>query len=145
MISLFAGEERAAKRESLKDLLLMLARRIDFLGIAAAVDRKLPVGGSGKGGRSTYPTEVMVKLLAQQRLYNLSDDALEYQVLDRLSFLRFLALEHSPRMPDAKTIWVWRERLKTYDPIGRAVRRWAVSWAASDSLRVPARSSTRAS
>lgn len=50
----------------------------------------------------------MVKLLVLQQLYNLSDDALEYQVLDRRSFLRFLDLEHSPRVPDAKTIWVWR-------------------------------------
>lgn len=118
MISLFAGEERDAKRQSLRDPLVVLARHIDFVAIAAAVDRKLSLGGSGKGGRPPYPTVVMVKLLVLQQLYNLSDDALEYQVLDRTSFLRFLDLEHSPRVPDAKTIWVWRERLKTHDLIG---------------------------
>jgi len=118
MISLFAVEERATKRQSLKDPLVVLARHIDFVSIAAVVDRKLSLGGSGRGGRPPYPTVVMVKLLVLQQLYNLSDDALEYQVLDRLSFLRFLDLEHSPRVPDAKTIWVWRERLKTHDLIG---------------------------
>ena len=49
---------------------------------------------------------------------NLSDDALEYQVLDCTSFQRFLGLEYSRRVPDAKTIWVWRERLKARDLIG---------------------------
>jgi IS5 family transposase len=54
----------------------------------------------------------MVRLLVLQQLYNLSDDALEYQVLDRGSFQRLLGLERSARVPDAKTVWVWRERLK---------------------------------
>jgi IS5 family transposase len=43
---------------------------------------------------------------------------LEYQRLDRASFPRFTGLEHAGRVPDAKTIWVWRERLKTQDLIG---------------------------
>ena len=37
----------------------------------------------------------MVKLLLLQQLYCLSDDTLEYQVLDRTSFQHFLGLEHS--------------------------------------------------
>lgn len=118
MISLFAGEERDAKRQSLNDPLMLLARHIDFAAIATVVDAKLTLGGSGRGGRPPYPTVLMVKLLLLQQLYNLSDDALEYQVLDRTSFQRFLGLEHSRRVPDAKTIWVWRERLKSRDLIG---------------------------
>lgn len=118
MISLFAREERDAKRQSLNDPLALLNQHIDFTAIAAAVDAKLTLGSSGRGGRPPYPTVVMVKLLLLQQLYNLSDDALEYQVLDRTSFLRFLGLEDSRRVPDAKTIWVWRERLKAQDLIG---------------------------
>lgn len=98
MISLFAREERDAKRESLNDPLALLARHIDFGAIAAAVDAKLTLGASGRGGRPPYPTAVMVKLLLLQQLYNLSDDALEYQVLDLTSFQRFLGLEHSRRI-----------------------------------------------
>ena len=60
----------------------------------------------------------MIRLLVLQQLYNLSDEALEYQVLDRSSFQRFAGLEHSGRVPDAKTLWVWRERLKKQDLTG---------------------------
>ncbi len=94
------------------------------MAIAAAVDAKLTLGVSGRGGRPPYPTMVMVmvmvmgKLLLLQQLYNLSDGALEYQVLDRSSFPRFLGLVHSRRVPDGKTTWVWRERLKTLALIG---------------------------
>lgn len=118
MISLFAGEDRSAKRDRIGDPLQVLDRHIDFAAIAAAIDAKLTLGDRGKGGRPPYPTETMVRLLVLQQLYNLSDDALEYQVLDRNSFARFAGLTNSSRVPDAKTVWVWRERLKQLDLIG---------------------------
>jgi transposase, IS5 family len=43
---------------------------------------------------------------------NLSDDRIEYQIRDRLSFMRFLGLQLESRVPDAKTIWLFRERLE---------------------------------
>lgn len=118
MISLFAGEERSSKRDRLGDPLQVLDKHIDFAALAKAVDGKLMIGGSGRGGRPAYPTELMIRLLVLQQLYNLSDEALEYQLLDRASFQRFAGLERSGRVPDAKTIWVWRERLKAQDLIG---------------------------
>jgi IS5 family transposase len=118
MISLFAGEERSAKRDRLGDPLQVLDRHIDFAALAKAVDAKLVIGDVGRGGRPPYPTELMIRLLVLQQMYNLSDDAAEYQVLDRASFQRFAGLERSGRVPDAKTIWVWRERLKAQDLIG---------------------------
>lgn len=118
MISLFAAEERNAKRERLGDPLQVLDRAIDFAALARAVDAKLVIGDSGRGGRPPYPTELMIRLLVVQQLYNLSDEALEYQLLDRASFQRFAGLEKSSRIPDAKTVWVWRERLKKQDLIG---------------------------
>ena len=39
------------------------------------------------------------------------DDQIEYQVRDRLSFLRFLGLGRGDRVPDAKTVWLYREAL----------------------------------
>ncbi|MEC5079291.1 transposase [Xanthomonas oryzae] len=60
----------------------------------------------------------MVRVLLLQQLYTLSDDALEYQLLDRCSVVRFVGLEDSGKVPDAKTIWVWRERLKNKHVIG---------------------------
>jgi len=44
-------------------------------------------------------------------LYNLSDEAIEYQILDRLSFMRFLELRVGSRVPDAKTVWLFWEQL----------------------------------
>ncbi len=53
----------------------------------------------------------MFKLLVLQALYNISDDELEYQVNDRLSFMTFLGLGLEDTIPDAKTVWLFREQL----------------------------------
>jgi IS5 family transposase len=64
-----------------------------------------------KGGRPPFDAVLMFKILVLQALYNLSDDQTEYQIRDRLSFMRFLALDLDQRIPDAKTIWLFRETL----------------------------------
>ncbi|GAC1662417.1 MAG: IS5-like element ISMac22 family transposase [Flavisolibacter sp.] len=43
--------------------------------------------------------------------YNVSDDAMEYAILDRLSFMRFLGLGINNPVPDSKTIWLFRDNL----------------------------------
>ena len=53
----------------------------------------------------------MFKTLVLSALYNLSDDQIEYQVRDRLSFMRFLGLSLADRVPDAKTVWLYRDAL----------------------------------
>jgi len=65
----------------------------------------------GPAGRKPFDVVLMFKVLVLQSLYNLSDDAVEYQVRDRLSFMRFLGLTIGDRVPDAKTIWLFREEL----------------------------------
>jgi IS5 family transposase len=54
---------------------------------------------------------LMFKTLVLGALYNLSDDQIEYQVRDRLSFMRCLGLGLGDRVPDAKTVWLYREAL----------------------------------
>ncbi len=51
------------------------------------------------------------KILVLQALYDLSDDQAEYVINDRLSFQRFLGLSLGDKVPDAKTIWLFREQL----------------------------------
>ncbi len=46
-----------------------------------------------------------------QRYYGLGDTQIEYQILDRLSFKKFLGLESSDKVPDEKTVWAFREKL----------------------------------
>lgn len=62
-------------------------------------------------GRKPFDVVLMFKVLVLQSLYNLSDDSTEFQVRDRLSFMRFLGLEFHDVVPDAKTVWLFRERL----------------------------------
>lgn len=64
-----------------------------------------------KAGRKPFDVVLMFKVLVLQSLYNLSDDSTEFQVRDRLSFMRFLGLEFHDSVPDAKTVWHFRERL----------------------------------
>jgi IS5 family transposase len=54
---------------------------------------------------------MMFKILVLQKLYNMADDKTEYQIKDRLSFQRFLGLQLCDTVPDAKTIWHFREEL----------------------------------
>ncbi len=61
----------------------------------------------------------MFKILVLQQLHNLSDDRIEYQIRDRLSFMRFLELQMEGRVPDAKTVWLFCERLKELKRVER--------------------------
>ena len=45
-------------------------------------------------------------------MYNLSDAQTQYQILDRLSFMRFFGLQLNDRVPDEKTIGYFREKLR---------------------------------
>ena len=60
-------------------------------------------------GRKPWDEVVVFKALVLQALYNLSDDQVEYQLRDRLSFMRFLGLGIEDAVPDAKTLWLYRE------------------------------------
>lgn len=62
-------------------------------------------------GRKPFNRLMMFKVLVLQSLYNLSDHQTEFQIRDRLSFMRFLGLDFEDRTPDEKTIWAYREEL----------------------------------
>ena len=59
-----------------------------------------------------------------QALYTLSDDQTEYQLRDRLSFMRFVGLGLHDPVPDAKTIWLFREQLTRAGAIERLFLRF---------------------
>jgi len=58
-----------------------------------------------------YDCVLLFKILILQRFYNLSDYQVEYQINDRMSFMRFLDLTISDDVPDSKTVWNFREKL----------------------------------
>ncbi|MDH5856531.1 IS5 family transposase [Lampropedia aestuarii] len=98
---LFAQAGRHRKLEEVGDPLQVIAKHIDFNELMALV---APFLGRA-GGRPAYPVDVMVRILVLKQLYNLSDEQMEYQLLDRMSYQRFCLLEHSLNVPDRNTIW----------------------------------------
>lgn len=113
-IGLFSSDERLAVLEELGDPLLTLSASIDFEVFRQPLERALYGSYDAKrGGRPPFDPVLMFKALVLQRLYNLSDDALEFQINDRLSFMRFLGLDFGSSVPDAKTIWLFRDRLQS--------------------------------
>jgi len=64
-------------------------------------------------GRPGFPVHVLVKALFLEMWYGLSDPELEEQVLDRVSFQRFLGVRNRRDIPDETT--VCRFRLKLVD------------------------------
>ena len=83
----------------------------EFRPTLERVWRKPEAERKSRAGRKPMDAVVMFKTLVLGALYNLSDDQIEYQVRDRLSFMRFLGLGLSDRVPDARTIWLFREKL----------------------------------
>ena len=108
----FDHHERLAELEKLGDPLPQIDRVVDWEGFRPIIEGTRPARDPRKGGRPWTDAVLMFKLLVLQQLYNLSDDQTEYQVRDRYSFSRFLSLSPEDRVPDAKTIWVFRESLK---------------------------------
>ena len=79
--------------------------------LEAAGQRAKPGERKSHAGRKPLDEVMMFKVLILQALYNLSDEAAEYMIRDRLSFMRFLGLGLEDSVPDAKTIWLYREAL----------------------------------
>ncbi len=83
----------------------------EFRPTLERVWRKPEAERKSRAGRKPMDAVVMFKTLVLGALYNLSDDQIEYQIRDRLSFMRFLGLGLEGRVPDAKTVWLYREGL----------------------------------
>jgi transposase, IS5 family len=107
----FALDERYAALSASGDPLDRLARVVDFEIFRAELDRALNRSARPKGGRPPLDAVLMFKILVIQALWGLSDEQVEYQVRDRLSFMRFLGLDLAGRVPDYSTVWRFREAL----------------------------------
>lgn len=112
----FDEDEQLEKLSKLKDPLEKLSDRIDFESFRGTLesiyektDRK------SAAGAKPFDYVLMFKIIILQRLYNLSDEQTEFQLIDRLSFRRFVGLELSHKVPDTNTIWTFKEKLKVND------------------------------
>ena len=110
-MGLFDKEDRLEKLSQLGDSLVRLNNVIQWEMFRPILSQSLLKETKGPGGRPPYDCILMFKILVLQRIYNLSDDQTEFQINDRITFMRFLGLHLEDRIPDAKTIWLFRETL----------------------------------
>jgi IS5 family transposase len=104
--------ERSAKLTEMGDPLVGLNEQIDWEAFRSGLNGVHEKVRKSNAGAKPIDVVLMFKILVLQQLHNLSDDRIEYQIRDRLSFMRFLGLQMESRVPDAKTVWLFRERLK---------------------------------
>lgn len=107
----FDEELRLSKLSKQNDPLLKLDQFIDWEYFRTTLETNLKVIPKNKGGRKPYDYILQFKMLILQRYYGLSDDQIEFQVLDRLTFMRFLGITLADDVPDSKTVWNFKETL----------------------------------
>lgn len=107
----FDQDLRLSKLTALGDPLERLKQGVDFELFRPLLEDNLTKLAKGPGGRPPYDYVLMFKILILQRYYNLSDFQVEYQINDRMSFMRFLDLTIADDVPDSKTVWHFREQI----------------------------------
>ena len=108
----FDENDRLTELSKLGDPLEKLNKYINWEDFRGKLKKAFEKEAKGPGGRPPFDYVMMFKILILQKLNNISDDAAEYIIKDRLSFQRFLGLSLCDTVPDAKTIWHFREVLK---------------------------------
>jgi len=110
-LGFFDVDERLRRLSDLGDHLEVFQSAIDFEVFRADLMSALAYSDGAQGGRPPFDPVMMFKILVIQALDNLSDERAEFLINDRMSFMRFLGLSLSDRVPDARTIWLFREKL----------------------------------
>jgi IS5 family transposase len=105
-------QSRQQKLEGKKDLLNRLNQIVPWETFRPTLKQIREKPRKSKAGRKPLDEVLLFKMLVLQKLYNISDEDLEYQVNDRLSFMQFLNLGLEDRVPDATTVWLLREQLQ---------------------------------
>lgn len=108
---LFDWQERFERLEKCGDPLVKLNEIVNWQQFRDTLETVRDKQRKSKAGRKPFDVILMFKIMILQSLYNLSDDQIEFQITDRLSFMRFLNLSISDTVPDAKTIWLFREQI----------------------------------
>lgn len=104
-------EKRHRYLEEKQDILVQLNEWIPWEEFREILNQTQVKEKKSKAGRKAIDPVLMFKLLILQRLYGISDEALEYQVNDRLSFMKFVGLGVEDKVPDATTVWLFRQKL----------------------------------
>jgi len=122
--SFFDIENRLQRISKLGDPLERLSVAIPWEQFRPLLEPVHEKERKSNAGRKPFDVVLMFKILVLQTLYNLADEQVEYQIRDRLSFARFLGLGIEDEVPDATTVWRFRERLKELGLLARVFNRF---------------------
>ena len=120
----FDVSERLQQLSAKGDDLERISGLVDFEMFRADLEQAVPRSDGSKGGRPAFDRVLMFKVLLLQAMHSLSDERCEYLIRDRLSFMRFLGLGLADPVPDANTIWTFREALKRAGAVDTLFRRF---------------------
>lgn len=109
---LFDEEEICQKLSAIGNPLELINEVVNFEIFRTTLESKLlNTDKKSNAGAKPYDVVMMFKIMILQRYYGLGDTQIEYQVLDRLSFKKFLGIESGDKVPDEKTVWAFRENI----------------------------------
>ena len=123
----FDLSDRYASLDAKKDPLVEIDAVVpweEFRPTLERVWRKPDAERKSCAGRKPMDAVLMFKTLVLSALYNLSDDQIEYQVRDRLSFMRFLGLGLEGRVPPLVVCRQTTAGQRTPRRSGSIARRW---------------------
>ena len=111
MAGLFDVHYRVKEIRGKQTPLAKLNLVIDWEIFRPILDASFAKEPKGLGGRPSFDKILMFKITVLQRYYNLSDEQAEFQIKDRFSFMDFLGLSLTDKVPDEKTIWAFKEHI----------------------------------
>lgn len=110
-LGFWSVEDRLRELSAQGDPLEKLQEIVDFELFRPVLVKALAPGERAKGGRPPFDAVLKFKMLYLQAQHGLSLEATEHLVRDRLSWMRFCGLTLADPVPDANTLWDFREAL----------------------------------
>lgn len=110
-IGLFDVEDKLAQLSAIGDPLEKLDKAINWNLFKPVLNKTFRKERKSNAGRPPFDYVMMFKIMVLQTMYNLSDAQVQFQILDRHTFKRFLGIHTESQIPDEKTVWLFRETL----------------------------------
>ena len=110
-IGFFDEDNRLRRLSEMGDPLEKMSKAVNWEKFRPILNKVFLKKTAAPGGRPAWDYVLMFKILLLQAWYAIADDKAEYMINDRLSFQRFLGLSLGDKVPDAKTIWLFRDTL----------------------------------
>lgn len=115
--SFWDEQQRVSKLKDKKPVIRRLADSIPWESFRPLPERGYTQECKSNAGRKWFDPLILLKMLVLQQLFNLSDEKLEFQVIDRRSFEKFVGLGIMNSILDATTVTFFRKRLRTAEVI----------------------------